>query len=575
MMKIRRILCLILCLAMTAAPAAVFGAEKEMPEIRVLLQRWGLTDRLDVRTQETYLVRGGNGTELLLPQKAEAVFLLRAGKIILFYQGLSVSLGNRAELLHRGDGKESGFRTGAKSELYTGDLALTIQDGALRGMLRIGLEDYVRGVIPWEMGEGFPEEALKAQAVCARTYALSRMDSKKSYDVTDTTNDQVYRGVPETHEKTDRAVRETAGLVITAGGKLAQGYYSASNGGQTELPTNIWGGRDAAKCYAVTEDPWDAENPESPRRTALIRADGTEIYDALYALIRDAFQKQMEGFLPEHFRIDRIENIELAKPRYAAPSRLMTVMRITAAVSGKQMVTDTPAPEEGLIWDSDEGGTPSPTPRETPAPTPHLSGWTEAGTLTAEIPLFPDAVRAMGLSISGADNEIITVEKTPEGFRLQSGRYGHGAGMSQRGAQQMASAGKKTWREIIAFYFPGSSIGQVGTALPAAVTPDPVLAETPGPAASPTPRPTLMPVSGEALEGALYLAEVEHIEDDSSLNLRAEPSTGAEILMRLYRHQRLAVLNDHEVPGWAKVRTDSIEGYVMTSFLEKVNEKSE
>ena len=73
MMKIRRILCLILCLAMTAAPAAVFGAEKEMPEIRVLLQRWGLTDRLDVRTQETYLVRGGNGTELLLPQKAEAV----------------------------------------------------------------------------------------------------------------------------------------------------------------------------------------------------------------------------------------------------------------------------------------------------------------------------------------------------------------------------------------------------------------------------------------------------------------------------------------------------------------------
>ena len=107
------------------------------------------------------------------------------------------------------------------------------------------------------------------------------------------------------------------------------------------------------------------------------------------------------------------------------------------------------------------------------------------------------------------------------------------------------------------------------------MTPDPVLAETPGLAASPTPRPTLMPVSGEALEGALYLAEVEHIEDDSSLNLRAEPSTGAEILMRLYRHQRLAVLNDHEVPGWAKVRTDSIEGYVMTSFLEKVNEKSE
>ena len=184
MMKIRRILCLILCLAMTAAPAAVFGAEKEMPEIRVLLQRWGLTDRLDVRTQETYLVRGGNGTELLLPQKAEAVFLLRAGKIILFYQGLSVSLGNRAELLHRGDGKESGFRTGAKSELYTGDLALTIQDGALRGMLRIGLEDYVRGVIELSLPAdvvrriGMPNTdsvAIRARAATGGTLLAARL----------------------------------------------------------------------------------------------------------------------------------------------------------------------------------------------------------------------------------------------------------------------------------------------------------------------------------------------------------------------------------------------------------------
>ena len=577
-MKYRKTICLILCaIILTAAPAAVFAAEKEtIPEIRVLLQRWSLTDRLDIRTEGRYLIRGGNGTEILLPESAEAVFLLREKQIILFCREMSVSLGSSAEALRRGARSTTFFRAGSKAETYPGDLSLTIQDGQLRAVLRIGVEDYVRGVIPWEMGEGFPEEALKAQAVCARTYGLNRRDAGRSYDVTDTTNDQVFRGIPESHEKTDKAVSDTAGRVIMSNGKLAQGYYSASNGGQTELPGNVWGGRDAAGCYAVTEDPYDVENPESQTRTALIRADGTEIYDALFGLIYEAFRKEkgLEAFLPEkeYFRIDRIENIELRDPRYARPSRLMTTMRITAVLSGKQMVTETAAPADGLVWDEEEGATPSPTPRETPAPTPRLSDWMEAGTFTADIPLFPDAVRALGLSISGADNEIITVEKTDKGFLLRSGRFGHGVGLSQRGAQQMASAHGKKWKEIIAFYFPGSSIGQMGTEEAAPVTPEPALAATPGPAASPTPRPTLMPVTEKSMEGALYLASVENIEDDSSLNLRAEPSTGSEIIMRLYKHQQVAVISDHDVPGWVRVRTDTTEGYVMASFLEKIEE---
>ena len=91
----------------------------------------------------------------------------------------------------------------------------------------------------------------------------------------------------------------------------------------------------------------------------------------------------------------------------------------------------------------------------------------------------------------------------------------------------------------------------------------------PAPSASPTPRPTLMPVSTDRLPEGSYLASVEGIDDDSSLNLRAEPSQGAEILMRLYKHQKLIVLEACEDPRWVHVRTDSIEGYVMVSFLEK------
>ena len=66
------------------------------------------------------------------------------------------------------------------------------------------------------------------------------------------------------------------------------------------------------------------------------------------------------------------------------------------------------------------------------------------------------------------------------------------------------------------------------------------------------------------------MAKVMHIEDDSSLNLRAEPTQSAEILRRLYKHQELMVLEVCEDPAWVKVRTDVMEGYVMVQFLEKV-----
>ena len=78
-----------------------------------------------------------------------------------------------------------------------------------------------------------------------------------------------------------------------------------------------------------------------------------------------------------------------------------------------------------------------------------------------------------------------------------------------------------------------------------------------------------MPVTEELPEGA-WLASVENIDDDSSLNLRTEPSPAAEILMRLFRHQKLIVLENAEVDGWVKVKTDAVEGYVMLSFLQEV-----
>ena len=188
---------------------------------------------------------------------------------------------------------------------------------------------------------------------------------------------------------------------------------------------------------------------------------------------------------------------------------------------------------------------------------------------TLTLPLFPEVISALNLSIYGADNELVTITETDTQFILEARRYGHGVGMSQRGAQWMAAQYGKTFTDILSFYYPGMVLKRVQADAMELPTAPPDLVESPAPPATPTPRPTLMPVTGDLPEGA-YLAAVSNINDDSSLNLREEPSTASPIVMRLYKNQQLVVLETCEDPAWVKVKTDVIEGYVMVSFLEKV-----
>ena len=534
----RRILLLLLCIALALPLSALAAGSKKSSasEIRVLLTRLNLTDEAWMTLEGRYLARGANGTEVLLPAGAQITVLLRDGQLALFHDGLSVNAGAELQLLRRQDGDiEPGIRFNLFAGVYPGDLTLSVQDGAIRPVLKLPLESYLLGVVPYEMSDSFPVEALKVQAICARTYALSRMNQNRSaeWDLVDNTNDQVFRGTPAQNENSSKAIEETAGLVLTYKDKLITAWYSASNGGQTELPGNIWNGKEIPGCFAMTDDPWDAQNPDSTVRTAVLGKDGSGLSRGMLRILHQALSKEAEltGLLPEKpedLKVDAIRSVRLTTPRYAAPSRLMTRLEITLDALG--------------------------------------------GTWDTALDLFPEAVFFLGLSVYGANNEIVTVTEDEKSFTLTAGRYGHGVGMSQRGAQYMASEGKKTFKDILAFYYPGAKIKRYRADAAPLPTPDPVLCETPGPIPTATPRPTLMPVSGELPEGA-WLASVEHIDDDSTLNLREKPSAGAKIVRRLYKHQRLAVLEEAEVIGWVHVKTDVIEGYVMYSFLEKAEEK--
>lgn len=118
--------------------------------------------------------------------------------------------------------------------------------GSLTVVNVVGLEDYVRGVVANELSPGgWPEiEALKAQAVAARTYALSNAGRfvSEGFDLLPTTRSQVYGGRATEHPLTDRAVRETRGVVATFGGKPINALYTSTCGGRTENAEEIFGG---------------------------------------------------------------------------------------------------------------------------------------------------------------------------------------------------------------------------------------------------------------------------------------------------------------------------------------------
>lgn len=590
--RLVQLICLFLCIALLPLTASAAPQEEAAPNVRVLLRRLGLTDRADLILDGVYTASVGGKVLMSFPVNAEVTVAIRSGELYLFYEGLSMHLGDEVTFVRNssgGDDERTGIRFEKNGGLYPGDLALKIKDGILYPVCTMSVEDYLLGVVPYEMSEYFPLEALKAQAVCARTYALNKLGANADYDVVDTTNDQVFKGVNHNYVNAKRAVQETAGVVGTYKGKLAICYYSASNGGQTELVQNVWSGRGDWDYYAMVDDPYDVENPESVVRTARIAKNG-DIREGFKAILFSYVLPEMvrQGYSPaaENFRIDEITEMSLGAPAHDEPSRSYTELTLTFSWSGRKWLEpdlSTPVPE---IEDEEEFyffATPEPTATATPtaipeasptpAPTATLSDFIPAAEpITVTVDIFPEVIDELLLSVYGADNEMLTIEETDTHFIIEARRYGHGVGMSQRGAQWMAGQYGKTYTEIMAFYYPGLTLSKVDAGTPVLPTTPADLAATLAPPATPTPRPTLMPVSTADMPEGAYLAAVTEIADDSSLNLRQEPSQGADVLRRLYKNQQLIVLESCEDPAWVKVKTDVIEGYVMVSFITPVED---
>ena len=132
--------------------------------------------------------------------------------------------------------------------------------GGVTAVNRVELENYIRGVVPNESPGSWPIEALKAQAVAARSYALGTGTGNAVFDHYDTVASQVYGGYSSEQAKTNRAVARTSGEVLRHNGKVIVAYFHSTSGGHTENNENVWGGQPLGYIRGVP-DPWDHHSP--------------------------------------------------------------------------------------------------------------------------------------------------------------------------------------------------------------------------------------------------------------------------------------------------------------------------
>lgn len=128
---------------------------------------------------------------------------------------------------------------------YRGLVELSFGERGVLVVNELPLEEYLVGLINCEVSSSWPMEAVKAQAVIARTFALYRREQRKNapYHLESSVLDQVYDGCLIEDSRAKRAVSETAGQVLTYDGALVQAFYHSCCGGRTEASANVWGKR--------------------------------------------------------------------------------------------------------------------------------------------------------------------------------------------------------------------------------------------------------------------------------------------------------------------------------------------
>ncbi len=317
-----------------------------------------------------------------------------------------------------------------------------INSSAIAIVNLVDFDDYTAAVVGSEMYASWHIEALKAQAVVARTYAAT-VKSYKSYgiDVTDDTRTQAYNGVQSETASTRRAAQETSGRLVLYKGNPAQTYFTSSSGGTTADVYSAWGGGAGLDYLKSVEDTYeDTQNIPNG------------IWEYTYT------PEQIKAKLAtKNIDIGDIVNIYVADRGEDKRVRKLTVV----GTSGTHTLTfDSCRTFFGLKSQYYYVQTPIKTKL-------YAIGHKEEQSVENS----PAVLTASGLAktgdtlyVLGADGVQKTEQNSNENYTFSGRGYGHGVGLSQYGAKGMAEAGF-TYDEIIAHYYPGTTLSEASEEL--------------------------------------------------------------------------------------------------------------
>lgn len=195
-------------------------------------------------------------------------------------------------------------QNGTSGGAYRGALELRPAGRGLNAINAVDMEDYLRGVISAESPASWPLEMLKAQAVAARSYALTTTKGGDGFDQYADVRSQMYRGVAAEFPSTDQAVRETAGQIVTHGGQAVTTFFFSTSGGKTENIENSFIGAVPRPWLKGVDDPFDDLSPKHRWRVQMTPAQAKR---KLGGLVKGSFKgiKVLErGFSPRVVRAE-------------------------------------------------------------------------------------------------------------------------------------------------------------------------------------------------------------------------------------------------------------------------------
>lgn len=318
----------------------------------------------------------------------------------------------------------------------------------------VQLDDYVKGVIYREMSADWELEALKAQAVCARTYALYHTAHQKHgsqhFDICTTTDCQVYDGVyisgtPEKIQRVNQAVDETRGQIMTMDGAPVDALYYSSSGGSSEDSGNVW----EATLYLVgKQDPYE-QTIEIPDYHWNISYTGRELQQKL---IQSGYTgcdviERVQVVLTDNGNVYSLTFVDRAGKSYTRYKNscrtFLTLRSLRYTVSGdgttELLGGELLAVNENQRVNLRDG----------------LSVIGGDGRITSIQQGY--MVTADGLKKIGDSGRIAGSIATGKTFTFSGSGYGHNVGMSQYGAYAMALLGYN-YRDILQFYYTGVTI---------------------------------------------------------------------------------------------------------------------